>query len=73
VSNISLVSVGAAIGVGGLGQLFTDGFDRSFPTEIITGIVLSMLLALVADALLVGLGRYATPWSRVGPRAGRTA
>ncbi|HWN34055.1 MAG TPA: ABC transporter permease subunit [Pseudonocardia sp.] len=73
VSNISLVSVGAAIGVGGLGQLFTDGFDRSFPTEIITGIVLSMLLALVADALLVGLGHFATPWSRVGGRAGRTA
>jgi osmoprotectant transport system permease protein len=64
VSNISLVSIGAVIGIGGLGQLFTDGYQRDFPTEIITGIVLSMLLALVADAALLGLGRALTPWSR---------
>jgi osmoprotectant transport system permease protein len=66
VSNISLVSVGAAIGIGGLGQLFTDGYDRSFPTEIVTGIALSMLLALLADAVLLSVGRMATPWNRVG-------
>lgn len=64
VSNISLVSIGAVIGIGGLGQLFTDGYQRDFPTEIVTGIVLSMLLALVADAALLGLGRAITPWSR---------
>jgi osmoprotectant transport system permease protein len=73
VSNISLVSVGAAIGIGGLGQLFTDGYDRNFPTEIVTGIVLSMLLALLADAALLGLGRLATPWNRVGVAGGRPA
>ncbi|WP_211261511.1 ABC transporter permease [Pseudonocardia acaciae] len=73
VSNISLVSVGAAIGIGGLGQLFTDGYDRSFPTEIVTGIALSMLLALLADAALLALGRLATPWNRVGTAAGRTS
>jgi osmoprotectant transport system permease protein len=67
VSSISLVSVGALIGVGGLGQLFTQGFNNDFPTEVVVGIVLSMLLALLADALLVALGRLATPWSRVGP------
>jgi osmoprotectant transport system permease protein len=66
VSNISLVSVGALIGVGGLGELFTEGFQLNFPTEIVTGIVLIMLLALLGDALLLGLGRVATPWSRVG-------
>jgi len=71
VSNISLVSVGALIGVGGLGQLFTQGFNNNFPTEVVVGIVLSMVLALFADALLVTLGRVATPWSRVG--AGRPA
>jgi osmoprotectant transport system permease protein len=73
VSNISLVSIGALVGVGGLGQLFTDGFNRHFPTEIATGILLSMIIALVADALLVSLGRVATPWSRVGAGAGRPA
>ncbi len=64
VSNISLVSVGALIGVGGLGFPFTDGYQSDFPTEIVTGIVLSMLLALVADVLLLALGRLATPWIR---------
>jgi osmoprotectant transport system permease protein len=66
VSNISLVSVGALIGVGGLGELFTEGFQLNFPTEIVTGIVLIMLLALLGDALLLGVGRLATPWTRAG-------
>jgi osmoprotectant transport system permease protein len=66
VSNISLVSVGALIGVGGLGELFTEGFQLNFPTEIVTGIVLIMLLALLGDGLLLSLGRVVTPWSRAG-------
>lgn len=71
VANISLVSVGALIGVGGLGGLFTDGFQRDFPTEIIVGIVLIVALALAADAVLLGIGRLVTPWARtnVGSRA----
>jgi osmoprotectant transport system permease protein len=66
VANISLVSVGALIGVGGLGGLFTDGFQRDFPTEIIVGIVLIVALALAADAILLAIGRIATPWARAG-------
>ena len=65
-SNISLVSVGALIGVGGLGVLFTEGFQRGdgyFP-PIVVGIVLTLLLALVADFLLVQLRRRLTPWQR---------
>jgi osmoprotectant transport system permease protein len=70
VSNISLVSVGALIGVGGLGELFTEGFQLNFPTEIVTGIALIMLLALLGDAALLGIGRVATPWVRPGAGAG---
>jgi osmoprotectant transport system permease protein len=66
VSSISLVSVGALIGVGGLGEFFTEGFQLQFPTEIITGIGLIVLLALAGDALLLLLGRVITPWSRAG-------
>jgi osmoprotectant transport system permease protein len=62
VSNISLVSIGALVGVGGLGQLFTVGFNRENPTEVVVGIVLSLVLALLADALLLALGKVATPW-----------
>jgi osmoprotectant transport system permease protein len=64
VSNISLVSVGALIGVGGLGGLFTDGYQRNFPTEILTGIVLTVLLALAADLALLGIGKLLAPWDR---------
>jgi osmoprotectant transport system permease protein len=64
VSNISLVSVGALIGVGGLGELFTDGFQLQFVTPIVVGIVGSAVLALVADAVLLVAGRALTPWDR---------
>ena len=64
VSNISLVSVGALIGTGGLGQLFTEGFQTQYLAPIVIGIVLTMLLALAIDLLLVGLRRVVTPWTR---------
>jgi osmoprotectant transport system permease protein len=66
VSNISLVSVGALIGIAGYGQLFTNGFQLQFVTEIVTGIVATLLLALVADVLLQLIGRLLTPWTRLG-------
>ncbi|MEU4396460.1 ABC transporter permease [Kribbella sp. NPDC023855] len=65
VANISMVSVGAIIGIGGLGELFTDGFQKNFLTPIVVGIVLSLALALVADLVIVGLQRILTPWARV--------
>jgi osmoprotectant transport system permease protein len=64
VSTISLVSVGALVGTGGLGQLFIHGFQIDNPIEIWTGIVLTVLLALVFDLLIVGAGRLLTPWER---------
>ncbi|MBW8484404.1 ABC transporter permease subunit [Actinomadura sp. PM05-2] len=73
VSNISLVSVGALLGQGGLGMLFTDGANRDFTTPIIVGIVLSVALALVADALLLLVQWLLTPWSRAGRGRGARA
>jgi osmoprotectant transport system permease protein len=66
VASISLVSVGALIGRGGLGYLFIDGWQRQFPTPIVVGIVLVVLLAVLADGLLVGAQRLLTPWARAG-------
>lgn len=62
VSNISMVSVGAVIGIQSLGTLFTDGLRRDLPAEIITGIVATVLLALVLDRLLALLGSFLTRW-----------
>ena len=64
VSNISLVSVGALIGTGGLGQLFIHGFQIDNQIEIWTGITITIALALVVDLLIVGAGRALTPWVR---------
>jgi len=64
VANISLVSVGALIGVGGLGQLFTRGFQLFYVEPILVGIILSVLLAAAADLVIVLLGRLVTPWTR---------
>jgi osmoprotectant transport system permease protein len=73
VSNISLVTVGALLGFGGLGTMFTDGFQRGIPQEIVAGIVLVLALALIVDGLLLLLGRVLTPWDRIGAGRGRGA
>ncbi|RSN12017.1 ABC transporter permease [Streptomyces sp. WAC 05977] len=70
VSNISLVSVGALIGTGGLGVLFTDGFQREYFSPIVVGIVATLLLALIVDLVLVQLRNVLTPWDRVATTAG---
>jgi osmoprotectant transport system permease protein len=62
VSSISLVTVGSVIGFGGLGKMFTDGFQRDIPQEIIAGIVLVLVIALAIDGLLLLIGRALTPW-----------
>jgi osmoprotectant transport system permease protein len=64
VTTIGLVTVTALIGQGGLGQLIMDGFGRDFRTPLTVGIVLSLALALVADLVLLGALRVATPWRR---------
>ncbi|WP_232299825.1 ABC transporter permease [Leucobacter komagatae] len=65
VSTISLVTVGALIGVSSLGTLLTDGFQRGIFAEVLTGVVATIVLALVLDGLLLLLGRMLAPWRRV--------
>jgi len=64
VSTVSLATVGAVIGVQSLGSLFTDGFQRGIQAEIITGIVATIVLALLLDLAAVLLGRLLLPWAR---------
>ena len=64
VSTVSLATVGAVIGAQSLGSLFTDGFQRGIQVEIVTGIVATVLLALVLDGAVVLVGRVLLPWTR---------
>jgi osmoprotectant transport system permease protein len=64
ISTIGLVTVTALIGQGGFGFLILIGIQRFFSTELIAGAVLSVALAIGADALLVLLQRRLTPWAR---------
>lgn len=64
VSTIALVTVGAIVGVKSLGYFFTDGFQRQIVFEVLTGLILTMALALLIDALLVLVGRLVLPWAR---------
>jgi osmoprotectant transport system permease protein len=67
VSNISLVSVAALVGMPNLGILFTEGLQRDFITEIVVGLVSILALALLADLALVVLGRILSPWAHAVP------
>lgn len=74
VSNISLVTVGSLLGIPSLGFFFTDGLARNFPTEIIVGILGTLVLALLMDVVLVLLQKLLTPWLRSAkPVLGSTA
>ena len=64
VTNISLVSVGSLIGIGGLGVLFKQGYDRDYPDQIVAGIIAIVALALALDLILYLIGRFLTPWTR---------
>ena len=64
VSTLSLCTVGAVLGIPSLGLLFTDGFQRGILAQVVTGIVMTVVLALLADRLLVLAGRLVMPWTR---------
>jgi osmoprotectant transport system permease protein len=64
VSTVSLVTIGALVGVSNLGSLFTDGFQRGFRTEIVIGVLAVVVLAVLLDLLWVALGALLMPWRR---------
>ncbi len=64
VSNVSIVSVAALLGIPQLGSLFTDGFARAFLDPIVVGIISCMVLALALDLAILAISRAATPWLR---------
>jgi osmoprotectant transport system permease protein len=65
VTTISLATVAAFIGVGGLGQPIFNAIQSGFKTQFVAAGLLAVLLALAADGLLVLLQRSLAPWTRV--------
>jgi len=65
VSTVALVTVGAILGYGGLGQLILRGFqNNNYRAEIVTASLLTVALGLAFDLLLALATRWLTPWSR---------
>ena len=69
VSTVALVTIGVVVGFGGLGQLMFRGFNSSYRAEIVTATVLTVAIAVIADLLILALGRLMTPWTRTGRAA----
>lgn len=64
VTTVGLVAITTFIGLGGLGYLIINsGTRRFFPTSIYVGVALCVVLAVVADLLLLWLQRRLTPWA----------
>lgn len=72
VSTVSLVTVGILVGIDSLGLLFTDGLQRGILVEIATGIVMTVVIALLLDLVLALAGRLLMPWARRPPRRRRS-
>jgi osmoprotectant transport system permease protein len=65
VSTIELVVIGGYVAQGGYGeQIFQGLHDNLYKQQITTYLILTVLLALVADGLILLLGRAITPWRR---------
>jgi osmoprotectant transport system permease protein len=63
VSTVSMVTVGSLSGILSLGTMILSGYRRQFYTEIITGIIGIVVIALVFDLILLLAGRLLMPWS----------
>jgi osmoprotectant transport system permease protein len=64
VSTIAIATVAAFLVPEGLGAPIFSGLREYFKTKILVAGTLAVALALLADALLLLLGRAVTPWAR---------
>ncbi len=63
VSTVALTTIGTLVSYGGLGNLISDGVRNDFKAEILAASVLCVVLAVVLDALIVGVQWLTTPWT----------
>jgi len=64
VTTVGLVTVTAVLGLGGYGYFILRGLNTFFWTQILVGVILSVVLATVLDVGFVWLQRFLSPWAR---------
>jgi osmoprotectant transport system permease protein len=65
VSTIELVVIGGYVSQGGYGDYLLRGLHDDYKAEVTTYLILTVLLAVVADLLMLALARPLTRWQRV--------
>lgn len=70
VSSVSLTTVGAIVGYGGLGNLIYEGMNSLFKAQVLTASAICVVMAVAADLLLLGVQRLLTPWTHRGRATG---
>ena len=64
VSTVALVTIGFVVGYGGLGNLINTGLRTVFKAEVLTATVLCVILAVLADLLVLLMERILIRWRR---------
>ncbi len=64
VTTVGLVTVTAVIGLGGYGFFILRGLNTFFWTQLIIGVVLSVVLATILDLAFIALQRVLSPWAK---------
>jgi len=64
VSTVALLTVGAIVGYGGLGNLLIQAVDSQFKAQVLASGALCVLLAVTFDLVIVGVQWMLTPWTR---------
>jgi osmoprotectant transport system permease protein len=67
VTTVGLVTITAVLGLGGYGFFILRGLNTFFWTQLIVGVVLSVLLATVFDLLFILGQRALSPWTMRRP------
>jgi osmoprotectant transport system permease protein len=62
VSNVSIVTMAALLGIPQLGSLFTQGFQLRLFVPLVTGVVMCVVLAVILDGLIIVANKLLTPW-----------
>lgn len=67
ITTISVATIGAKFGAGGLGTLLFDGLTQSRDDKIVAGTIAVSLLAFAINGMFLGLERISSPTHRLQP------